>query len=143
MLYVANIRISFEFICHYAHFTNSDFSAKFEHKIELITQPNDPMGIHETILEEVKKQGIAIGEAKSIQRAFEEGIKKGIKIGIKIGADRALKYVIAQLLQKGFSTEETVVLLNVTQEKVIEVVSELAAGIVPTLPDGEQMINPS
>lgn len=143
----------FEFIRHYAHFTNSDFSVKFEHDIELITQPNKPMGIQEAILQEVKKQGIAIGEAKGIEKGIEQGIEKGIEQGIEkgieqgiekgieqgieigesIGADKALKSAIAQLLQKGFSAEETIDLLNAPEEKVIEVVSELANENLPNL----------
>lgn len=127
----------FEFIRHYAHFTNSDFSVKFEHDIELITQPNKPMGIQEAILQEVKKEGIAIGEAKGIEKGIEQGIEKGIEQGIEIGesigADKALKSAIAQLLQKGFSAEETIDLLNAPEEKVIEVLSELANENLPNL----------
>jgi predicted transposase YdaD len=94
------------------------------------------MGIQEAILQEVKKQGIAIGEAKGI----EKGIEQGIEIGESIGADKALKSAIAQLLQKGFSAEETIDLLNAPEEKVIEVVSELANENMPN-PLGEENDN--
>lgn len=115
----AKIAALLDFIRYYVNFTNSEFSSKFEEEIDLLSQPNQPMGIQEAI----KTELIKIGEAK--------GIEKGIEIGETSGEEKGLKFAAAQLLLKGFPPEQTAELLSLPLEKVMEVAAEIAEGNIP------------
>lgn len=123
----AKIAALLDFIRYYVSFTNSEFSSKFEEEIDLLIQPNQPMGIQEAI----KTELIKIGEAKGIEKGIEIGQAKGIEIGETSGEEKGLKFAAAQLLLKGFPPEQTAELLSLPLEKVMEVAAEIAEGNIP------------
>jgi len=53
------------------------------------------MGLREAILDDVKKQGIEIGE--------EQGIEQGIEIGEAKRDEELLNNAVPELMQEGFS----------------------------------------
>ncbi len=60
----AKIRKLLIFLRHYICFENPENDAKFEYKLDEITQTSKTMGIEEFILDRTKKEGIAEGESK-------------------------------------------------------------------------------
>ena len=68
------------------------------------------MGLREAILDDVKKQGIEIGE--------EQGIEQGIEIGEAKRDEELLNNAVPELMQEGFSAERIATLLNLPLESV-------------------------
>lgn len=61
------------FLQHYVTFADPEYNVKFEKKIEELTENQRTMGIRELVLDQAKKEGIALGEKKGMEKGIQEG----------------------------------------------------------------------
>ncbi|AEE51485.1 hypothetical protein [Haliscomenobacter hydrossis] len=92
------------FIKYFVPFTNSENLLKFEQDLNQLIKADQPMGIEEAILEEVKQQGIELGETK-----FKEEL---------------LKHAVPELTQLGLEAEKIAAILDLELEAVRKVIEE-------------------
>ena len=74
------------------------------------------MGLREAILDDVKKQGIEIGE--------EQGIEKGIEIGEAKRDEELLNHAVPEMLQLGLDAEKIAMILTLPLEDVQAAIDE-------------------
>ncbi|MCE7043551.1 hypothetical protein [Dyadobacter sp. CY312] len=98
------------FLQRYVSFADPEYNIKFERVIEVLTENQRTMGIRELVLDMAKKEGIALGEKKGIEKGREEGKADVIKNLLAIGK---------------FSTMEIANFTNVTPSFVLEVEKSL------------------
>ena len=104
------------FIKFFAPFTNSAISANFDQDLNHLIKADQPMGIEEAILDEVKKQGIAQG--------IELGIEQGIELGEVKQKEELLKHAVPELAQLGLDAEKIAAILDLELEAVRKVMGE-------------------
>jgi len=104
------ISLIIDFIKYFAAFTNSEINANFEQDLIDLSKTGIPMGLREAILDDVKKQGIEIGE--------EQGIEKGIEIGEAKRDEELLNHAVPEMLQLGLDAEKIAMILNLPLESV-------------------------
>lgn len=92
------------FIKYFVPFTNSENLLKFEQDLNQLIKADKPMGIEEAILEEVKKQGIELGEIKL--------------------KEELLKHAVPELAQLGLEAEKIAAILDLEIEAVRRVMEE-------------------
>ncbi|WP_159476967.1 hypothetical protein [Dyadobacter sp. 3J3] len=94
------------FLQRYVTFANPEYNIKFEREIEELTDKQKTMGIRELVLDQVKKEGIRLGEEK----------------GELMGIDKAKTEVVSNLLAMNkFSVEEIAKLASVSESFVTNV----------------------
>ncbi|AEE49692.1 hypothetical protein [Haliscomenobacter hydrossis] len=118
------IAIMIDFIKYFVPFTNSEIQRIFEQDLIILTKANIPMGLREAILDDVKKQGIEIGLAQGLEQGIEQGLEQGIELGEAKREEALLHQAVPALINEGFSAEKIAIILNVTQEKVMEVIAQ-------------------
>jgi hypothetical protein len=87
----------------------SSLSAKFEKDLITINNSNVPMGLHEAVLDDVKKQGI--------QEGRQEGLLEGIEL-----EKRSFTLKLWDLQE--FSLEKIELLVGLSEKEVLEIVGE-------------------
>ncbi|AEE49722.1 hypothetical protein [Haliscomenobacter hydrossis] len=92
------------FIKYFVPFTNSENLLKFEQDLNQLIKADQPMGIEEAILEEIKQQGIELGETK-----FKEEL---------------LKHAVPELAQLGLEAEKIAAILDLDLDAVRKVMEE-------------------
>lgn len=100
------IRRLLEFIKFYAKFDREELYDRFEQKIQ---QNRKNMGILELVEQEARKY------------YKKEGRAEGRAEGLEEGQEMALQTIIAKLIQKGFSDQQIVDLLEVAPDRVTKV----------------------
>lgn len=110
------ISLIIDFIRYYVPFTNSEISANFEQDLNQLIKADQPMGLREAILAEVKQQGIAEG--------IEQGIEQGIEIGEVKREEELLKHAVPELAQLGLEAEKIAAVLGLELEAVQQVLEE-------------------
>lgn len=104
------------FIKYFVPFTNSENLLKFEQDLNQLIKADQPMGIEEAILEEVKQQGI------------EQGLEQGIELGEAKREEELLKHAVPELAQLGLEAERIAAILDLDIEAVRKVVEENEEG---------------
>lgn len=94
-------------------FTNSENLIKFEHDLNQLIKADQPMGIEEAILEEVKQQGI--------EQGLEKGLEQGIELGEAKLKEELLKHAVPELAQLGLEAEKIAAILDLEVEAVRKV----------------------
>jgi len=105
------ISLIIDFIKYFAAFTNSEINANFEQDLIDLSKTGIPMGLREAILDDVKKQGIEIGEAKR--------------------DEELLNNAVPELMQEGFSAERIAAILNLPLESVQTAIDEFLNREIP------------
>ena len=96
------------FIKYFVPFTNSENLIKFDQDLNHLIKADQPMGIEEAILDEVKKQGIA----------------QGIELGEVKREEELLKHAVPELAQLGLDAERIAAILDLELEAVRNVMGE-------------------
>ncbi|AEE51817.1 hypothetical protein [Haliscomenobacter hydrossis] len=104
------------FIKYFVPFTNSQNLINFEQDLNHLIKADQPMGIEEAILDEVKKQGIAQG--------IEEGLAQGIELGEVKREEELLKHAVPELAQLGLDAERIAAILDLELKAVRKVMEE-------------------
>lgn len=108
------------FIKFFVPFTNSENLLKFEQDLNQLIKADQPMGIEEAILEEVKQQGIEQG----IEQGLEKGLEQGIELGEIKREEELLKHAVPELAQLGLEAERIAAILDLELEAVRKVMEE-------------------
>ena len=69
------------FLQRYVTFADPEYNVKFEKEIDQLTENQKTMGIREQVLDMAKKEGIALGEERGIEKGKTEVVKNLIAIG--------------------------------------------------------------
>lgn len=93
------------FIKYFLPFTNSENLLRFEQDLNQLIKADKPMGIEEAILEEVKQQGIELGETKL--------------------KEELLKHAVPELAQLGLEAERIAAILDLELDAVRKVMEEV------------------
>lgn len=101
-------------------FTNSENLLKFEQDLNQLIKADQPMGIEEAILEEVKQQGIEQG----IEKGLEKGLEQGIELGETKLKEELLKHAVPELAQLGLEAERIAAILDLEIDAVRRVMEE-------------------
>ena len=101
-------------------FTNSENLLKFEQDLNQLIKADQPMGIEEAILEEVKQQGIEQG----IEKGLEKGLEQGIELGETKLKEELLKHAVPELAQLGLEAERLAAILDLEIDAVRRVMEE-------------------
>ena len=89
-------------------FTNSENLLKFEQDLNQLIKADQPMGIEEAILEEVKQQGL----------------EQGIELGEAKREEELLKHAVPELVQLGLEAERIAAILDLEVDAVRKVMEE-------------------
>ena len=104
------------FIKFLVPFKNSENLLKFEQDLNQLIKADQPMGIEEAILEEVKQQGI--------EQGLEKGLEQGIELGETKLKEELLKHAVPELAQLGLEAERIAAILDLELEAVRKVIEE-------------------
>jgi predicted transposase YdaD len=69
------------FLQLYIRFANSDYNAKFDKAIEVLTNHQKAMGIREMVLDRAKKEGVEIGRKEGLEEGRHELVKNLLTAG--------------------------------------------------------------
>ena len=110
----AKIESLLNFIKYYVNFEVKENFDKFE---KALINSDRPMGIKEAILKDVRDGGFAEG--------IEQGIERGIEKGEAVGSKKQAKASIKVMLEKGFELPAMAEILQMTEDRVQELILEL------------------
>lgn len=66
----------------------------------------------------IEKAGFRKGKEKGLEQGIEQGIAQGLEQGLKQGEEKKTKQIINKLKEKGFSKEEIMKMLDLSENEL-------------------------